>query len=69
MSPDYRTGVCYCVLNNRLHRGTVESRIKLPTSHKALLMTSSQLNTAHLLLCYVGMENIQQLFPCYKTNT
>lgn len=39
--------------------GTAELRIKLPTSHKALLMTSSQLNTAHLLLHYVGMENIQ----------
>lgn len=59
MAPDYKAGVCYCVLNNKPHGGTVESRIELPTSHKALLMTFSQLNTAHLLLCYVGMENIQ----------
>lgn len=59
VAPDYRAGLYYCVLNNRLHEGTVESRIKLPTSNKALLMISSQLNIAHLLLCYVGMENIQ----------
>lgn len=66
VAPDYKVGVYYCVLYNRLHGGTAESRIKLPTSRKALFKTSSQLNTAHLLSVLLVWKILSNYFLAMK---